>query len=77
MVAGALIVVGAVLMIIGMITMGGWISGQSAWFRSDVYDRAGGSKDDRWLLYATFLAMVLAPLLVGSILIVYGVQMLW
>ena len=74
--AGAWIAIGAVLMTGGVILLRGWITGKSAWFDPSVYDRPGNTKNDRMLLYVTFMAMVLAPLLTGAILIVYGLRQL-
>jgi hypothetical protein len=76
MLGGALIGIGAVLMLAGIATLRGWISGKSDWFDASVYDRTGATKSDRMLLYVTFVAMVLTPLLAGAILIGYGLHRL-
>jgi hypothetical protein len=73
---GVLIGIGAVLMIVGALTMRGWLVGKSNWFGAEVFDRAEASKPDRMLLYVTFVAMVLAPLICGALLIVYGLHSL-
>jgi hypothetical protein len=72
----AWIAIGLVLMALGTLSMWGWLSGKSHWFGQDVYDDRGSSKSDRLLLYVTFLAMVLAPLLCGAVLIMYGLYRL-
>ena len=69
-----LIVVGAGLMVLGIISLAGWISGKSRWLEGGVYDRRGASKVDRQFLDLYFVAVVIAPLLVGAILIVFGLR---
>jgi hypothetical protein len=71
-----LIVIGAALMVLGVILVGGWVGGKSDWFDAGVFDRRGGSTTDRQFLNLYFLVMVVAPLLVGAILIVYGLRKL-
>jgi len=68
------ILIGAVLMIVGVIMLVGWVGGKSTWFDAGVYDRQGSSKTDRQFLNLYFLVFVIAPLLVGATLIVYGVR---
>jgi hypothetical protein len=69
-----LIVIGAILMVAGTVMLLGWVSGKSNWFDAGVYDRQGASKTDRQFLNLYFLALVIAPLLVGATLIVYGLR---
>jgi hypothetical protein len=68
------IVIGAILMVGGTVMLIGWVSGKSNWFDAGVYDRQGSSKTDRQFLNLYFLALVIAPLLVGATLIVYGLR---
>ena len=77
MVLGAILIAGGLaLMVLGIILLGGWLGGKSHWFDPGVYDRSGASKVDRMSLYVTFIAMVLAPLLLGALLIAYGLRTL-
>lgn len=76
MLAIALIAVGVVLMLVGVITLAAWVSGKSSWFDAGVYDRQGETKTDRQYLDLYFVALVIAPLLVGALLIVLGLQQL-
>jgi hypothetical protein len=76
MVAGILIAVGVVLMLFGVVMLGGWVAGKSNWFDSGVFDRAGTSKTDRQFLDLYFVAIVLAPLFFGGLLIVLGLRTL-
>ena len=71
-----LIACGGALMLLGVIMLGGWVSGKSSWFDAGVYDRQGSTKNDRMSLYVTFVAMVLAPLLSGALIIAYGLYTL-
>jgi len=71
-----LIASGAALMLLGVITLGGWVGGKSSWFDASVFDRPGTTKNDRLALYVTFMAMVLAPLLSGALMIAYGLYSL-
>ena len=74
MLAGMLIIAGSVLMLFGVLMLSGWLGGKSAWFDAGVYDRPGSSKTDRMFLDLYFLAMVIAPLLIGAIMIVLGLR---
>jgi hypothetical protein len=76
MLGAVLIVVGAVLMVVGAVMLCGWIGGRSSWFNVGVYDRVGQSKTDRQFLHLYFIALVLAPLLCGAILIAFGLRRL-
>ncbi len=67
-----LIAAGAVLMIAGVLLLGAWLSGRASWLDAGVYDRPGATKTDRQFINLYFVALVLAPLLVGAVLIVYG-----
>ena len=76
MLAGILIIVGAALTLFGAVMLGGWVAGKSNWFDSGVFDRAGTSKTDRQFLDLYFVAIVLAPLFFGGVLIVFGLRSL-
>ncbi|HUS47638.1 MAG TPA: hypothetical protein VM098_05935 [Phycisphaerae bacterium] len=67
-----LVLVGAGMMLSGSVMLAGWVSGKSRWFNASVYDRQGCSKTDRMFIDLYFIAMVLAPLLGGAIVIVVG-----
>jgi len=69
-----LVVSGAVLMGLGVVMLIGWVGGKSRWFDEAVYDRRGSSKVDRQFLDLYFLAIVIAPLLGGAIMIVFGLR---
>lgn len=72
MVGPLLIGAGAVLMVLGTVLLLAWMSGKATWFDEGVYDRAGDTKVERQFVTLYFLVLVVAPLLVGAILIVYG-----
>lgn len=74
MLGAVLILIGAALMVFGAIMLIGWVGGKSRWFDAGVYDRAGTSKTDRQFLDLYFIAIVIAPLLFGAILIVFGLR---
>ena len=72
-----LVIVGAALMILGVFMLASWVSGSSRLFDSGVYDRKGDSKIDRQFLDLYFLAIVIAPLLGGAIMIAFGLRIIW
>ena len=76
MTAWILIASGAGLMLFGMIATAAWVGGKSNWFDSGVFDRRGTSKTDRQFLDLYFVAIVIAPLLSGGMLIVFGLRAL-
>ena len=61
-------------MLLGAIMTAGWVSGRSTWFDAGVYDRQGATKNDRQFLDLYFIALVIAPLMIGALLIVFGLQ---
>ena len=71
-----IIALGVLLMGFGVVMVGGWLGGQSDWFGAEVFDRLASSKSDRWLLYITFVALVLAPLFGGALMIIFGLHYL-
>lgn len=70
-----LIAAGAVMMILGVVSLASWTGGKSLWFDPEAFDRRGSPQRGFMLTVyylAAFAALVLAPLLVGAGLIVYG-----
>jgi hypothetical protein len=76
MLGAILIVVGGALMLGGGVMLAGWTSGKSRWFDAGVFDRSGASKTDRQFIDLYFMALVLAPLLGGALMIVVGLRKL-
>ena len=62
------------MMVFGAIRITAWSAGKNAWFDRDYYDRRGDTFNDRVFLDLYFLAAVVAPLLIGGILVVWGLQ---
>jgi hypothetical protein len=70
----ALVIAGIILMAVGLIFLGSWVSGRG--------ERAGrpgpalsdGTKTDRQIMDLYFIALVVAPLLAGAMLIAFGLQ---
>ncbi len=71
-----LVFAGAVLMTVGLVFLGGWVSGRGE--RAGKPDAAlpDGSKTDRQLMDLYFIALVVAPLLGGAVLIAFGLEKL-
>lgn len=69
-----LVLVGAGLMLVGLVMLGGQVSGRSGRVGQGVLDRQGDSKNDRQFLVLYFFALVVAPLLGGAILIAFGLR---
>jgi len=79
MLAVMLIVCGGLLMLFGVLMLGGWLSGKSNWFDAGVYDRAEAAKKDRKYLdlyFFYFFTIIVLPLLVGGLLIIFGLRRL-
>ncbi|HUT61424.1 MAG TPA: hypothetical protein VNA25_26555 [Phycisphaerae bacterium] len=74
MLGGILIAAGAMLVTLGAVMLVGWTAGKSTWFDSDVFDRRGSTVNDRQFVNLYFIAIVLAPLLIGGILIIFGLR---
>ncbi len=70
-----LIAAGIVLMILGVISSTYWVSDKASWLNADSADRPGGTLNERQYIRLCFVALVIAPLLVGAILIVYGLTL--
>ena len=66
--------VGGGLMAFGFFMLFAWVSGRSSWIDPSVLERSGDSKNDRMFIDLYYIAIVLAPLLSGSILLLYGVR---
>ena len=64
MIGPILLILGAVMMTIGLATLGGWVSG-----RGGLSDH---SQAERQLMNLYFITLVVAPLLVGAVLIAMG-----
>ena len=75
MVGGILIAIGIALMALGAVLMAAWLNGKGTWFDREIYDRPGDTLNDRQYLRFYFIALILAPLLGGGILIVFGLKM--
>ena len=66
-----LLVVGIALMLLGVMMLWEWLSGVSRFFESSGRDKSMAQSD--WVLMDLhFLALVIAPLLGGAIMIVFG-----
>ena len=63
-----LVFAGAVLMTAGLVFLGGWVSGRG--------ERAGKPRTDHQWMGLYFIALVLAPLLSGAVLIAAGLDRL-
>ena len=72
MLGAGLIILGALLMVIGGVTLDGWVSGRGGRLGRAVAQLAGNSKTDRQFLGLYFLVLVVAPLLGGAVLIAIG-----
>ncbi len=71
----ALVIVGIALMAVGLVFLGGWVNG-----RGERAGRPGSalsdrSKADRQIMDLYFIAIVVAPLLAGAMLIAFGLGM--
>lgn len=76
MVGIILIAVGAALMIMGTLMLWPWVEGQGRFAERGSYDGRGGGQSDWVFLTLYFLTLVIAPLLGGAILIVFGLHYL-
>ena len=74
MLAVILVIIGAALMLFGLFMLWGWLNGRSRWFDSGVFDREGASKIDRQFLDLYYIALVLAPLMCGAIIMAFGLR---
>ncbi len=68
MLAIALLISGGVLMLTGVLMLWEWLSGNSPLFDAN----SSWGQADWLLLDIRFIAMVIAPMLFGAILIVFG-----
>jgi hypothetical protein len=73
MVGIILIAAGVVLMLLGAVLGVAWTGGLGRRFDSSIFDR-GDTKTDRQFLDLYFVATVIAPLLVGALLIALGLR---
>lgn len=70
------IILGGVLMAAGVLLLYAWINNKSRWFDAS-FDQQNSRKMGClfWVFYLLyFLALVIAPLLGGALLIVWGLQ---
>lgn len=72
-----LIAAGALAMLLGTLTLWQWNTGAGRWFDPGVADRPGDTKNDRQFLDLYFISLIVAPLLGGAILIVFGLKELY
>jgi len=69
-----LVIAGAGLMLFGLSMLWGWVNGKSWWFDAGVFDRSGTSKNDRQFLDLYYVVIVLAPLLCGAVILLFGLR---
>jgi hypothetical protein len=65
---------GAALMGLAVAMLGPWLGGKSQWLDGGAPDGRGPGKTDRQFINLYFLAFVIAPLLAGAVLIVFGLR---
>ena len=73
----ACVILGGALMAAGVLLLYAWANNKSKWFDSGNFDQQNAPKAGAlfWFLYLLyFVAMVLAPLLGGALMIVYGLK---
>jgi hypothetical protein len=73
----AYIIIGGVLMVAGAVLLYAWLTGKSKWFDSANVDPQNSPSIDALSIFTMvlyFLAMVIAPLLGGALMIVYGLR---
>jgi hypothetical protein len=71
-----LITVGSGLMILGILMLWEWLSGESKIFEAAGYDGGSSRQSDLVFMDLYFLVLVVAPLLSGGIMIVVGLARL-
>ncbi|MHC4985052.1 MAG: hypothetical protein ACYTFO_02745 [Planctomycetota bacterium] len=69
-----LIAIGGTLMILGTLMLLPWVEGQGRFAERGGYDARGTIQSDWLFISLYFLSLVIAPLLGGAILIVYGLD---
>lgn len=74
MVSILVLIAGCGLMGFGFFMLYAWVGGRGGWFDTGVFDRSGASKNDRQFIDLYYVAIVLAPLLIGAILLAYGLR---
>ena len=74
MLGGMLILVGVALMLFGATMLTGWISGKGAGSGADIYTRPGRDQKEWLLLDLHFMVKVIAPILAGAVLILFGLR---
>lgn len=73
MIVYGLIAVGMALMLLGIWTLWQWNSG-TGWIARSVRDGGWSTKNDRQFQWLYFISLVIAPLLGGAILILFGLR---
>ena len=71
-----LIAVGGTLMILGTLMLMPWVEGQGRFAERGGSDGRGTIQSDWLFICVYFLSLVIAPLLSGAILIVFGLNQL-
>ena len=74
MVGIALVIAGIILMTVGLVFLGGWVSGRGERAGRPGAALSDGSNTDRQIMDLYFIALVVAPLLAGAMLIAFGLQ---
>jgi hypothetical protein len=70
----ALVIAGIILMAVGLIFLGSWVSGRGERAGRPGAALSDGTKTDRQIMDLYFIALVVAPLLAGAMLIAFGLQ---
>jgi len=76
MLGAVLLIVGMILMAVGLVFLGGWVSGRGERAGRPGAALSDNSKTERQLMDLYFIAAVVAPLLAGAMLIAFGLQQL-
>ena len=70
----AFIIVGAAGMLLGALMLCQWIGSAQRWTKLPVYESTGDTKNQRQYIDLYFIATVVAPLLIGATLILFGLR---
>jgi len=71
-----LLIAGMILMAVGLVSLGSWVSGRGERAGRHGTALSDSSKAERQLMDLYFIAVVVAPLLAGAMLIAFGLQQL-
>ncbi len=69
-----LVISGSGLMLFGLCMLYAWADGSGRWIDAGVFSRRGTSKNERQFLDVYYIAIVLAPLLCGAVMIVFALR---